>query len=362
MKENCKMKNNRSKIHYRIGIVAVLILVVVVVLVFKSQGLGKETSAESSENSEKTMDSLAWHSLPTETATTEGLEAKTELVDSLGEKQGDKETARTSPLRTDVLALVNGKEITLAAFDSIFASLPPQIKEYFKDDKPGFLEELILRQLLLQEANRKKMQEQPEYKATANQNPEEEEQIMINLLLRELVVHVSISEQELKNFFDQYKDQLPNKDYESVREQLRPMAQEEKERQVAETYVNNLKSNAEITRNEKWIKEQKMFVADNPLIKALKLGQPVVADFGRGTCIPCKMMQPVLEKLEKEYEGKASILILDVGEYVPLARKYQIMMIPTQIFFDSAGKEVYRHQGFMPEEDIVAQLKKLGVE
>lgn len=66
--------------------------------------------------------------------------------------------------------------------------------------------------------------------------------------------------------------------------------------------------------------------------------------------------------MQKEYAGKAEILIIDVGEYQALVRKYKVMMIPTQLFFDSSGKEVFRHQGFMPEPDIVAKLKELGVE
>jgi thioredoxin 1 len=103
-------------------------------------------------------------------------------------------------------------------------------------------------------------------------------------------------------------------------------------------------------------------ITENPLAKALRSKRPVLADFGRGTCIPCKMMQPILEKLREEYTGRAEILILDVGEHASLSRKYRIMMIPTQIFFDSSGKEVSRHQGFMAEEDIVTQLKLMGVE
>ncbi len=103
-------------------------------------------------------------------------------------------------------------------------------------------------------------------------------------------------------------------------------------------------------------------VTENPLAKALTSKRPVLADFGRGTCIPCKMMLPILEKLQREYTGKVEILILDVGEYASLSRKYRVMMIPTQIFFDSSGKEVSRHQGFMAEDDIVAQLRLMGVE
>ncbi|MCK4940887.1 thioredoxin family protein [candidate division WOR-3 bacterium] len=100
----------------------------------------------------------------------------------------------------------------------------------------------------------------------------------------------------------------------------------------------------------------------NPLEHAFKKGLPIVADFGRGTCIPCKMMQPILEKLTRDFEGKASILILDIREFPALSKKYQITIIPSQIFFDAYGEEVHRHQGFMPEQDIINQLKKMGVE
>jgi len=99
-----------------------------------------------------------------------------------------------------------------------------------------------------------------------------------------------------------------------------------------------------------------------PLLQALSNGQPTVAEFGRGTCIPCKQMKPILEELAKEYEGKVNVLIISVDEYRDLTRQYGIMAIPTQIFFDSSGKEFNRHMGFYPKEDIVTQLQEMGVE
>jgi thioredoxin 1 len=110
------------------------------------------------------------------------------------------------------------------------------------------------------------------------------------------------------------------------------------------------------------VKDTLSVAAANPLEKAFSKGLPVIADFGRGTCIPCKMMQPILEKLERDFKGKVSVLILDIREYSSLSQKYRITLIPTQIFFDASGEEVFRHRGFMPEEDIVSQLKKMGVE
>ena len=86
-----------------------------------------------------------------------------------------------------------------------------------------------------------------------------------------------------------------------------------------------------------------------------------MADFGASYCAPCKAMAPFLEKLEKEYKDRAAIVVLDVGKAPDVCERYNITELPTQIFYNKQGKEVYRHKGFMKEEDIVKQLKKMGV-
>jgi thioredoxin 1 len=87
-----------------------------------------------------------------------------------------------------------------------------------------------------------------------------------------------------------------------------------------------------------------------------------MVDLGAKSCIPCKMMAPIMEKLEKDYKGRAAILFIDVWKEPDQAKRFGISIIPTQIFFDKQGKEVFRHKGFMSEEAIVTQLKKLGVQ
>jgi thioredoxin 1 len=86
-----------------------------------------------------------------------------------------------------------------------------------------------------------------------------------------------------------------------------------------------------------------------------------LVDVGANACIPCKMMAPILEKLEKVYQGKAAVVFVDVWKNPAGAEPFKIRVIPTQIFYDKKGKEVYRHEGFMSEKDIVAILEKLGV-
>jgi len=87
-----------------------------------------------------------------------------------------------------------------------------------------------------------------------------------------------------------------------------------------------------------------------------------MVDLGADRCIPCKMMAPILESLEKEYRGRAAIVFLDVWKDPAPAKHFGIRAIPTQIFFDANGKEVARHEGFLSQEAIVAQLKAMGVE
>jgi len=88
---------------------------------------------------------------------------------------------------------------------------------------------------------------------------------------------------------------------------------------------------------------------------------PAVIDLGMGKCIPCKQMKPILEELMQEYKGRARIEIIDIGQHPDQAEKYKVMLIPTQIFFAKGGNEVYRHEGFMPQADIVAKLNEMGV-
>ena len=86
-----------------------------------------------------------------------------------------------------------------------------------------------------------------------------------------------------------------------------------------------------------------------------------MVDIGAKKCIPCKMMAPIIAALEKEYKGRAAIVFIDVWENREQGQRFGIRSIPTQIFFDKGGKEVYRHQGFLSRDEIVTKLEELGV-
>jgi thioredoxin 1 len=90
-------------------------------------------------------------------------------------------------------------------------------------------------------------------------------------------------------------------------------------------------------------------------------GMVTMLDLGAHKCIPCKMMAPIIAELQKEYAGRASIIFIDVWEHQEQARRFGIRGIPTQIFYDKAGKEMGRHMGFLDKPSIVETFEKLGV-
>jgi thioredoxin 1 len=96
------------------------------------------------------------------------------------------------------------------------------------------------------------------------------------------------------------------------------------------------------------------------LATCLASGQPTMADFGKGWCQPCKLMVPVLEEAAAEWQGRAHIVYVDMEVYPQVAEAHGVRVMPTQIFFDRTGKEVSRHEGFIPQEEIAAQLREIG--
>ena len=101
--------------------------------------------------------------------------------------------------------------------------------------------------------------------------------------------------------------------------------------------------------------------ASTPATQPEKKPLPKLLDLGADKCVPCRMMFPVLDGLKKEYAGKLEVEFIDVWQNPDAAKPYGIEVIPTQIFYDADGKELFRHEGFFAKADILAKWKELGV-
>ena len=84
-------------------------------------------------------------------------------------------------------------------------------------------------------------------------------------------------------------------------------------------------------------------------------------ELGADRCIPCKAMQPIMKEIAAEFAGKVQVVFYDVWKDPEPARKYKIQLIPTQVFVDRNGREVFRHVGFFSKEEIMKMLKEKGI-
>lgn len=94
-------------------------------------------------------------------------------------------------------------------------------------------------------------------------------------------------------------------------------------------------------------------------------GKTVVTfiELGSENCVPCRMMQPVMEKVKKRHGDQVRVVFYDIlkSDQRKYARKYGIRVIPTQVFLDKNGREYARHEGFFPYEELVKALEARGV-
>ncbi|MBU4265974.1 MAG: thioredoxin [Candidatus Altiarchaeales archaeon] len=83
----------------------------------------------------------------------------------------------------------------------------------------------------------------------------------------------------------------------------------------------------------------------------------VLVDFWADWCNPCKFLEPELEDISQEYEGKILFAKMDVDEHTKVASEFGVMTIPTLILFKD-GKEVERIRGVVPPKQIKEALDK----
>lgn len=95
------------------------------------------------------------------------------------------------------------------------------------------------------------------------------------------------------------------------------------------------------------------FSADKPVLTFIELGSV--------NCVPCKKMQKVMKNIENNYGDQIKVIFHDIYKEKDKVKKYEVKLIPTQIFFDKSGKEIFRHEGFFPESEIDELLAKHGL-
>ncbi len=265
-----------------------------------------------------------------------------------------------------VLAHVNDEEITLSHFNEEVKKLESPIREMYQEDPNQLLEQIVIKRLLLQEAKKQGITPPPKtYKDEAKGRLSPEDELITELLKKKFPSPPEVTRDEVKNYYNLLKDKMGGRTLEEMAPMLEEAIRQGKQQEQVGQFLKELLRNAKLEINQILLKK----IAAKPpesnteedLKKALISGKPLLVDFGANSCIPCRQLRPVLKEISKEYGEKANILVIDVYKYQHLAREYKIMVLPTLVFFDSKGKEVFRQVGLMDKDKIVAKLKEIGM-
>jgi thioredoxin 1 len=88
---------------------------------------------------------------------------------------------------------------------------------------------------------------------------------------------------------------------------------------------------------------------------------PILLEFGRGWCKPCKYMKPILKDTARAYGNRALVMTVDMDANKHLVRAFRIRMMPTQVFLMPDGKEFFRNEGTLEREQIAQVFGKMGL-
>jgi len=266
------------------------------------------------------------------------------------------------------LARVNDEKLTVEQFNKELAKVePPLIRDMLREEPNKFLESLIMKVLLLQEAKKQGVSAPVKtYKDGTMDSRSPEESIIAGFLEKKFSSPPEVTREEIEGFYKMYKDRMQGKPLKEVAPAIEQILREMKQREVLGQFLEELRKNAKVEINQdrlqKIVSKPPESNTEEDFKKAIASGKPVLVDFGANSCVPCRQMRPILKEIGTEYLEKAKVLVIDVYKYQKLAQEHKVMLIPTLVFFDSKGKEVFRHVGVLDKEKIVAKLKEIGME
>ena len=257
------------------------------------------------------------------------------------------------------LASVNGEKITVDKFLQEIEKIQEPTRGMVKENPAEFLDMLIMKALLLQEIRKQGVQPGNDENA--------QETVIQEFLQKKFSSPPVVSSEELGAFYETHKERLEGKTLEEVAPLIEQFIQQQKQEEEYLRFVQEIRDRAAIEINQERLQALAVKPADTAtntaedLTRALQSGRPVLVDFGSNSCIPCRQLRPILHEIKKEQEGKLEVLVIDVYKNQDLSSEYRIQVIPTLVFFDSKGKEMFRHQGFKPKAALMEELKKIGI-
>lgn len=259
--------------------------------------------------------------------------------------------AGLADLPAGVLLRCGEIKITQTQTNDRLKQFPPELQPKVKQDQFYLLEEMIAESLIYSEAY--------DWSVT-NKDANSERGELISAYLDSRTKNITATDAEIKQFYEDNKAEMAGMQLDEVKTDISNVLLDGKRMEAVNAYMAAFSDRYEIEVDKTWAAKQYPLATNNPIEKARRAGKPLLVDFGSEGCGPCRKLAPILGELKKEYAGKADLLIIDVDTEPILGSRYGATAIPTQIFYDKTGKEVFRHTGFYSKANIIAKLAEIG--
>ncbi len=263
--------------------------------------------------------------------------------------RGVLKSALLTDLPGDVVAETDHFQITASFLKEGIQRTDPAARPQLENNLLFVLESLVTKRLLLHQAY------------ASGQSRDDPEDAVIKQLLHGIASGVTVSNQEVQDYYLKNREAMYGIPFEKAQEPLKTILLQEKKHKAMTDYTNALGERIPIRLDTTWFEKHRELAADNPVDKARRSGRPTMVEFGADGCRPCDLMQPIVDRLRKKYAKQLNIVFVHVREKQILSTRYGVSSIPVQVFFDKTGREFFRHVGFFPEQEIEKILTRMGV-
>jgi len=260
-------------------------------------------------------------------------------------------SARLDKLGSGKLLTADGFEILQTWVGETINAIPAEMREEAAGSLFFLLEQEVTRRVVLRDANN----------AGISMKDVTEDEV-IRLYLSQKVAGITVSDGEAQSFYDANREMVGGLPFDQVKGSIQDFLVQQKQQEAVIDYVKNLENLKDFRVNAEWVKNQNVLERDNPVDRARRSGKPTMVEFGAAGCVPCDMMQPILDKLKKTYGKRLNVVFVNVQENQILGARFGIRSIPVQVFYDRFGRETFRHVGFFAEAEVNKELVKLGLE
>ena len=281
-----------------------------------------------------------------------------DVIDSVypGLAAGVLSYAQLAELPEDVLLQSDNLKFSLEDLKQVIAQSPKALQKQLTKNAFFVMEQEITPKLILREAKAALASKD----AKLDQKTEQE---IIQTYVDQLTEKITVTDADIERFYQENESIFCGTPLEKVKDRIGPFVLREKKQQFTTEHLRTLGKKIQIQVSVDWVKDQARLAKDNPLDKARDNGKVTLAVFSAASCCGPDKMKPVLATLGEKYDTKTmNTIYLEAKQEQILAARYQVRSIPTQIFFDKIGREVYRHVGFFSVEDIEKQLSQIGIQ